>query len=89
MAKLSAKSKRSTRVNNMTDSISDMQSRAFQSHDGTGMDCRGDYMDENYDVMAMGPPQKKPFLPFVPPIGPDCYTGSTLWDSVPDKVTRD
>jgi hypothetical protein len=68
MIKSAAKSERTIRVNSMTDSISDMQSQAYQSHYGTGMDCRGDYMDKNDDVMTMGPPQKKPLILLFPPL---------------------
>jgi hypothetical protein len=52
----------------MTDSISDMQSQDFQSHYGTGMDCREDYMDKNDDVMTMGSFKRNRFFLLFSPL---------------------
>jgi hypothetical protein len=61
----------------MTDSIGDMQSRALLAVGGTERITFGDRMDDDDDVMLMGPPQKRPFFPSTP-IAQDSFTGSTI-----------
>ncbi len=77
MIKSAAKSERTIRVNPMTDSIGDMQSRALLAVGGTERITFGDRMDDDDDVMLMGPPQKRPFFPSTP-IAQDSFTGSTI-----------
>lgn len=82
MSKSAAKSDRAIRANSMTDSISDMQARTLQAMGGSGtitMDrcC----LEENDDVILMSPPRKKPFVPLIPPIALDSFTGSTISSS--------
>ena len=78
MIKSAAKSERTIRVNSMTDAISDMQSHALLAMGGTERITLGDYMDDIDDVMLMGPPRKKPFVPFITPMAQDSFTGSTI-----------
>ena len=47
---------------------------------GSSMDI-GDVVDEDHIPMVVETPQRKQFVPRIPPLGPDSFTGSTISSS--------
>ena len=62
----------------MTDSISDMQAGAFQSLHGIQVDSSANEEDEDNEILPGQSPNKRPFIPNFPSIGPYSITGSTI-----------